>query len=319
MSNRKQVVKIGGILSSEKIVNIGVPQGTILGPLLFLLYINDLPKLINFCNVILYADDTTLVFRNSDSKSLQNECNLGLKVFYEWSLANRMSVNFDKTSCLLVTNRPIFEHEFNINCCDIFLEFKPFINFLGVIVDKNLKFNYHTEMIGRKISKSIGIMYNSRNLIPNVCMRSLYFSFVNSYLQYCVVVWGGTYQRYLQPLMVLQKRAIRLVYNAPFLESTNNLFYQCRSLKIIDLYSYNLGMMIFRGKLENLPIHSHEYLTRNRVNFATSFHRLTLTQHSVTFCAVKFWNSLPSHLKLIREIHAFKLALKNYILCKYSQ
>ena len=319
LDSRRQVVKVGGTLSSERIIDIGVPQGTILGPLLFLLYINDLPLITNFGDVILYADDTTLIFKNQDPLSLQYECNQGLQSFHEWSLANRMSVNFDKTSCLLFTNRNIVKDEFRIICNNNVLKFKVSVDFLGVEVDNKMKFNFHTETIGKKISKSIGVMYRARDFIPDNCMRSLFFSLINSYLQYCLVVWGGTYEIHLNPLIILQKRAIRLVFNASFHDHTTNLFYNCGSLKLRDLYNYSLGLIISKGKIPNIQRSTHGYPTRNRDNLVAPYHRLTLTQHSVKFCATRFWNSLQPNLKLINCPEKFKRALKNFLLYQYAE
>ena len=225
LENRNQVVKVGSTLSSPLTTNIGVPQGTILGPILFLLYINDLPNLTKLCRFVIFADDTTLYFRNDDPISLQINCNQGLKLFFEWSLSNRLSINLSKTSCMLITNRIISEDNFNILCCNRALEFTRCTRFLGILLDNKLRFDCHIQMTSLKISKAVGILYKVKNLIPFPCMKILYFSFINSYLQYGLVVWGGTYPCHSLPLIMLQKTAIRLVFNVAYLEHTNLFFF----------------------------------------------------------------------------------------------
>ena len=317
LKNRRQVVKIGSFISSARVINIGIPQGTILGPLLFLLYINDLPKITQLCKFIIFADDTALYFRNNDPVSLQNECNTGLQLFHEWSLSNRLTVNFHKTSCILFTNRSIPENNFNIICCNIELKFCEYIRYLGVFIDNKLKFDHHIRNISLKISKSIGILFKAKNLVPFSCMKMLYFSFVYSHLQYCLAIWGGTYPSHMNPLIVLQKRAIRLVFDAGYYDHTANLFYRCPSLKLPDMYNFNLGVLIFQNKIPNVFNRNHGYSTRNRNNLLTDFQRLSITQHSVSYSAAQFWNYIPIQIQNSRNVSIFKYKLKNFFINSY--
>ena len=317
LENRHQVVKVGSSISSTRVTNIGIPQGTILGPLLFLLYINDLPKITQLCQFIIFADDTTLYFRNLDPISLQNDCNTGLQLFHNWSLSNRLTVNLSKTSCLLFTNRNLQENSFNIVCCNEVLKFNEYIKYLGVFIDKKLKFDIHIRKICLKISKSIGILFKAKNFVPFACMKMLYFSFVYSYLKYCLIIWGGTYPSHLNPLIVLQKRAIRLVFSAGYYEHTSNLFYMCQTLKLPDIYNLNLGLVVFQNKISNVFRRNRDYSTRNRNNLLTHFQRLTITQHSVSFSAAQFWNSIPIHIQNSNNLSSFKSKLKTFLMNNY--
>lgn len=149
-------------------------------------------------------------------------------------------------------------------------------------------------------------------------MQNLYYSLVYPYLIYCNIVWGGTYNTYLNQLAVLQKRVIRIITGEEYRAHTSLLFYRTKILKINDLNKYFLGLHMYKLKMQdNLPTVTHGYCTRQRDQIAPTFQRLTLTQHSVNYLGPHFWNSLPGDIKNHPNLTSFKSALKNYLIKSY--
>ena len=317
LDNRTQAVRIGKHVSQPNTINIGVPQGTTLGPLIFLLYINDLPDVVPHSHTVLFADDTTLSFRNSSNHALTSDIRDSLAKFMEWSVANRLSINFEKTYSMLITTKNISENEIPVFMNTHQIEFVPSIKYLGVTLDKNLKFNIHTNLISLKVSKSIGVLYRLRNLLPSSCLRNIYFSLIQTYFQYCISVWGSTYACHLRSLTVLQKRAIRIISDAPFLAHSTPLFNSANILKLNDLYFYNLGVIVYCQKIPLIE-RSHSHRTRFRHHFLPPFSRLSLTQHSISFRAISFWNNLPDSIKNSPSLFSFKNRLKIYFISQYE-
>ena len=169
----------------------------------------------------------------------------------------------------------------------------------------------------KKVSKSVGIMYKLRDFLPFSCLRMLYYSLIYPYLLYCINIWGGAYASHLNPLIILQKRAIRVICNAPYLGHSTPLFYATKILKLVDIYKYNLSIYMFDHH-QNPEFHrNHSYSTRNRTNLIPPFERLSTTQHSVSYNGCKVWNDLPPNLRTIESNHILKIHLKKYLLNKY--
>ena len=314
LRDRQQRVRITNVLSSPTTLNTGVPQGSILGPILFLLYINDLPNVSPLCNYVLYADDTTLTFHHHDYPELVCICNRELEKINVWSKANRLSISFEKTSYMLFTTRNRNFDTSAITFGNNVIEPKSQVNFLGVILDNQLKFNYHTSHICNKISKSIGIIYKIRAIIPVHCIKILYYSLIQPYLQYVLPVWGGTYRYLIQPIVVLQKRAIRVICNVPFLEHTAPLFSNLNILTLDNLYKYNLLIFAYVNGNRYNTRQSHAYNTRFEQRLLPRFYRLDITQHSAIYQSIKVWNVLPNDIQTLPSLFSFKKCTRSYLM-----
>ena len=315
--NRKQFVCINGINSKIRQIHSGVPQGSILGPILFLFYINDLPKAIYNSRITLFADDSTLSFCDRDQSSLVSHANSQLVNAYEWCLANKLTLNKDKTEIFLVTNKS-FHSNTPINLGGQNLNFKSNCKFLGVVLDDGLTFKNHITSVIDKISKLTGLLYRIRHLLNLDTKLNFYYSLMYPFLSYNILVWGGACHSHLDGLVKIQKRIIRLILNEPFYAHTTPLFRKLGILKISDIYKYNLCIYMFNKATNNYYSVQHEVNTRNRNLCVPRFCRLTSTQKSVSFSGPTVWNSLPEHLKSIDRIHIFKTQLKSYLLNQYS-
>ena len=166
-----------------------------------------------------------------------------------------------------------------------------------------------------------GVHFSTRlsSFLPICSLRSLYFAFVNPYLLYCNLVWGATYSSHLDPLVKLQKRAIRIINKTSFLSHTNSLFYSNSILKLPDIHKLQLALYVF--KLDDLSAFTsnHRYNTRNRNNLVPTFSRLTLTQFSPSFSGIHFWNLLPDEIKRTRTFEIFKNRVKKYLIYQYQE
>ena len=163
----------------------GVPQGSVLGPLLFLIYINDLNSAIKYCGVKHFADDTNLLISNESPKQIQKYINLDLKNLCKWLRANKISLNTSKTE-LLVFKHPnkIINYDFKIKMDGKKLYPSKFVKYLGILIDSQLNFSYHINSISNKLGRAIGMLSKIRHYVTKDTLRSIYFGIFSSVLIY---------------------------------------------------------------------------------------------------------------------------------------
>ena len=247
LCNRQQFVEFEGIPSATKHLKCGVPQGSNLGPLLFLLYINDLAYVSPRLFAILFADDSNFFCTGKNIDTLIDTVNCELKSIVSWLNANKMSLNVDKTHFMIFKSRwKKISREKDIIINGSVISEVASTKFLGVIIDSHLTWKPHIDYVSKKIAKNIGIIIKARKIFDKDTLLTLYYSFIFPYFNYCIHLWGSTFQSYLRKLELLHKRVIRIIAGVNRREHSRPLFNDLRILTLNDLYAYNIGLLMYK-------------------------------------------------------------------------
>ena len=214
LKNRNQFVSVGGFDSTCKNLEYGVPQGSILGPLLFVIYINDLPGMNNLAQFILYADDANIIISGNSTVEIEEKINILCERLMEWVRVNGLLINLKKTNYMLFSRKSIANlprvvmNNVNITRVDK-------AKFLGVILDDKLSWTAHIDAMKTKMSRYVGIMYRIKPHLPLKVRVQIYQSFIQSHLNYCSLVWGFSPKSSIESLFRQQKKGIRAVMPGP--------------------------------------------------------------------------------------------------------
>ena len=208
LANRSQYVMYNNSKSETKHITHGVPQGSILGPLLFILYMNDFSRASDLLFSILFADDTSVFSEGQSYTGVIETLNKELKNIVSWLNSNKLTLNIKKTHYTIFHRSRIIIKKLKITLHNQTIFETNSLKFLGVIINNNFKWHAHIGYIKNKISKSIGIIYKARKYINKQNLINLYYSFIFPYLIYCNEIWGNACQTYLDPLIKFFKKRI---------------------------------------------------------------------------------------------------------------
>ena len=199
LKGRKQYVSLNGKKSDYKQVLHGVPQGSVLGPLLFIIYINDLPNALLFSNATLFADDTCLLYSNPSLKCIEKRLNVDLKRLFKWLCANKISLNVSKTEVLLFRNtHKVINHNVRLKLNGKTLPLSKSVKYLGVQLDDHLSWKFHFESLAVKLRKSNGIISKLRHNVPQSILLFFYNSFFESHFKDMLVKFGHIKTAFLE-------------------------------------------------------------------------------------------------------------------------
>ena len=234
LTDRRQYVRVNGKNSGFKQIFYGVPQGSVLGPHLFIIYINDLPNALIHSESTLFADDTCLLFSSSSLKKIERCLNIDLKRLFKWLCANKISLNVSKTEVLLFRNvHKTINHNIGLKLNGKILNLSDTVKYLGVYLDSLLSWKTHLDILATKLRKANGLISKLRHFAPRSIVLNFYNSFFDSHLRYACQVWA---QNLKSPrIFNLQKQAIRLITFSNFNAHSSPIFSQLQILKLYDL------------------------------------------------------------------------------------
>ena len=316
LKNRVQTTQISEHISSKAKITCGVPQGSVLGPLLFLLYVNDMYQCSNKFNFYLFADDTNILYANKNLKTLEVTVNAELRNLCDWLTSNKLSLNINKSNFVLFhhfqkranysPNICIFDNE---NSRNVSLKSKDYIKYLGVVIDKNLSWKFHIDAVATKISKIVGLIAKLRHFTPRRVLLNIYQALIQPYLTYGLASWGQSTKANLNKILILQKRALRLIYFAHSRAHAIPLFTDANVLPLTFLYYESVSNLMYDVNNNNTPsnisklfqkpsvIHSYNTRSSTSGNFYVQSSSLEIQKRSFSRFGVKLWNEIPQRIR----------------------
>ena len=323
LSNRKQFVCFGSIKSEERLVTCVVPQGSFLGPLLFLLYIYDFSNSATNNDFYLFADDSNLFCSHKNLQSLEQNLNMQLRKFNQCLCANKLSLNIDKSNFVIF--RPPqkkIEYTVKLQINNKIIEERKCIKYLGIFIDCHLNWKEHVHELSKEIARGIGILSKLRPFVSQAILVQVYYSIIYSFLVYGVLIWGNTYKTNIQPLVILQKKkALRIITFSDFKAHSSPLFKNLNLLKLPDIIKLYTASFMHQYNKGTLPKNfnnfftsvrsKHQYSTRlaSKSTFSLPSARTNYGIFSIRFQGPKVWNNIDESLKSLSYSY-FKLKVK---------
>ena len=325
LMDRKQFVEFNNEKSDLQDIICGVPQGSVLGPLLFIIYTNDIPNCIKNSRAILFADDTTIYTSGNNIKELYNTMNTELELLTDWFYANKLSLNISKTNYMIIGNyNKTNSITNNLTISNTQISQQPVVKFLGLFIDESLTWFNHIQHIKAKIASSQYLINSIKHIVTTNELRMLYFTLIYPYLYYGIVLWGTAARSNINKLVTQQKKAVRIIAGANYNAHTQPLFQNLQLLGIDDIYKLQLGKFMYQITKESVPaplcsmfvlntsIHDHN--TRQRNNPHIKSRASAFANKSITHAGSKLWNEIPTEISHKPSVASFSNAYKRHLL-----
>lgn len=322
LKDRKQVVNVrhtgqDGLTrhyrsSESPNINTGVPQGSNLGPVLFILYVNDLPDSITEGKVWLFADDVSQFLYQKDKELLRGKAQLGLDEMSAWCKENKLLLNKGKTKVLTLHNRRKPESNPLLRLDGSSIAIVDSVKYLGITISSDLRWQQHIDSISSRLS---AVCYMVRRLQPIVekdVLMKVYFGCFHSIMKYGIVFWGNSPMA--QRIFLLQKRVIRIICKAHYVAHCKDLFLQLRILTLPALFILECALMVRKNPqifITNEEIHN--YSTRQKYKIHMSAVKSSQVQSGPRYTCTKIYNKVPVEIRNVDSDVQFKSALKDFL------
>ena len=329
LNGRTQKVVLSGVVSSNtNKISMGLPQGSILGPLLFLIFVNDFHDSLSHSNAIMYADDTSL-YINDKTKNLVKKGNEELARVDDWLVANKLTLNISKTNFILFRPPKCKEVQVNpiVSLRGKQIEKVSSTKFLGVYVDEHLSWKIHMKHLLNKLRCSLGAGCRVKPLLNQDTLLQLYHSLINSHLLYCVQNWCYGNKTFCQKLQRISNKFLRMTFGLGKkvnIEDTmikhNLLNLEQMTVKALAIFMFKQNAGLNPPAFNNLFLtNSSKYNTRSKTQIIPRSYTTKLNQQSISFRGPSSWNSLPLCIKgKNQSVKTFAKNVTKYLICHFS-
>ena len=310
LKNRHQLCRVNGVASNMEEIKHGVPQGSCFGPLLFLIYINDLPFSLKNGEVTMYADDTSISYSSKNIEVLNETLNSDLNSLKQWLEGNKLSLNVIKSQAMVIGSRPNIKKisdksvptpSFAIG--NSHMDIVDNAKNLGVQLDKHLVWDEHTKAVRSRISRSLGFLKYAKKLLPKHTLCQMYRGIVEPHFRYCCSVWGSCGDSRLLMLQKLQNRAARIVTNSNYDVPATNLIKELKWPTVHDMIKQETATIVFKSMSGLAPTYLSTLFARNSTRVTANLRnsetdllaprmKTSNGQKALSFRGSKVWNEL---------------------------
>lgn len=322
LKNRTQSTVVNGIRSTVEETKSGVPQGSVMGPILYLLYVHSLSLLDMEVKYITFADDVVLLYAHKEPKTLETIVNNDLKIYYGWLLQNHLKINASKTLYMVFSLKGKQDINIDIKIGNKAINRTDKYDYLGIIIDNQLNFSEHTNRIRKKLASLSGVLHRCAACLTRKKQKMIYGAMIETHIRYMMPIWTAARKTDIQRVQVAQNRALKRLYGFHWSYSTSTLYKELKLLKIENLNKLEEIKLIH--KIANRQIKTnitlqmvsdvHNYPTRRRRDLAIPWSRTNLKKNSVTIRSMEAYNQIPQNIKSLPTMRSFTRRAKEYLM-----
>ena len=313
---RMQYTDVNNVKSSPLRINYGVPQGSVLGPLLFIIFINDINFILPQLYKVLFADDTVVLKSGVNFNDLVRQIQDDLNILVDWMNYNKLSINANKTKCIVFSGGKSYDLP-RVAVNGSVLQIVKNYNYLGLVIDDRLSFSSHIDYVTGKLNYLRGVLYSLRNYLPRNALLTTYYSLVFQHLLMHIIVWGGACSTHLQSLQIAQNKIARtIIGNRSNYINTSSIFNELDMHQVHKIYKIRVLLFMFKwlvnGNFHFLDSMKEQIYMLHNHNTRTSWHlrlpkpRLDIFKRSAVYRGIMLWNTLSPRLRQEANFSKFK-------------